>query len=101
VNGLRGFIGGTIVVASAEVLTSSPGVAGRIGAFGDFLTVVIDRVVNPDVPALSAADFTPPAPVMFAQSQSTTSGSAKTKRSKQLHSTKAKPPRRVTHQGGI
>lgn len=91
-NGLRGFIAGTVTVATAEVLLTAPGVAGRIGGFGDFLAVVIDRVVNPDVPALGAASFTAPAPASFAQSQP--SGTPTTKpRTRQLHSTKARAPK--------
>jgi hypothetical protein len=88
VNGLRGFIAGTITVASAEVLLTAPGVAGRIGGFGDFLAVVIDRVVNPDVPALGPANFQAPPPVLFGDSTTTTTG-----KGKPLKSTKAKPPK--------
>jgi hypothetical protein len=74
VNGLRGFIAGTIAVASAEVLLTAPGVPGRIGGFGTFLGDVIDRVVNPDLPAVGKLDFVAPPPATFGQTQNNQAG---------------------------
>lgn len=59
---LRGFIAGTIAVSTVEVLVTVPSVAGRIGTAGGLLADVIDRVVNPDVPAVGPLNFVAPAP---------------------------------------
>jgi hypothetical protein len=113
VSALRGFVAGTIAVSTAELLLANSGVAGRIGTAGSVLTNIIDRVVNPDVPAIGPANWTQPPPATFgASSPSVPTNPNNTNqqggvgsqpygpptsapRSKVLHSTKAKPPKRT------
>src|SRR3954447_14036467 len=87
---LRGFIAGTVAVSTVEVLVSSPGMAGRIGAAGDPLTGVIGRVVDPAVPAIGSGVFVRPAAIVFGDSGGGQKAKAK---HKTLSSTKAKQPR--------
>lgn len=91
---LSGFLTGTLAIAALEALASNPNAAGQIGAFGSFATVVIDRVVSPDVPAIGRADFVPPPPFTAPDTpdQPATPATPQPVPSPQLRSTKSKPP---------
>lgn len=98
---LSGFITGTLALAGMEMLVTSPNAAGQISALGQFSTVVIDRVVNPDLPALGTSDFVAPPPFTAPATPddpaqpATAEATPQPASSPQLTSTKPKPPRPV------
>jgi hypothetical protein len=97
---LSGFFTGTLALAALEAVVTSPVAADRIGALGQFATVVIDRVVSPDVPAIGSTDFIPPPPFTAPDDPATpdqadaTAQPAPTPKPA-LRSTKAPPPKPI------